>query len=94
MILIIISDTDHDLNLYLELNSWIQIMILKHALRASFVDPFLSLITNPFWYSYNTSFYLSNSDLYSLRFGMLLSCCADSLGWTKSLRLYCTITNY
>ncbi len=31
MILIIILDTDHDINLYLGLNSWIQIMILKHA---------------------------------------------------------------
>jgi hypothetical protein len=37
-------DTDHNLNLYLGLNSWIQIMILKHASEASFVDPFLSLI--------------------------------------------------
>jgi hypothetical protein len=34
----------HDLNLYLGLNSWIQIMILKHAPQASFVDPFLSHI--------------------------------------------------
>ncbi len=41
---IIILDTDHDLNLYLGLNSWIQIMILKHAPQASFADPFLSLI--------------------------------------------------
>ncbi len=42
--LIIILETDHDLNLHLGLNSWIQIMILRHALQTSFVDPFLSLI--------------------------------------------------
>jgi hypothetical protein len=44
IILDIILDTDHFLNLYLRLNSWIQIMILNHALKASFVDSFLSLI--------------------------------------------------
>jgi hypothetical protein len=44
IILDIFLDTDHDLNLYLGLKSWIQIIILKHALQASFVDPFLSII--------------------------------------------------
>jgi hypothetical protein len=53
IILDIILDTDHDLNLYLGPNSCIQIMILNLALQASFVDPFLSLIKIHFGTSSN-----------------------------------------
>jgi hypothetical protein len=51
----------------LDLIPWIQIMILKHAPRASFVDPILSLIKSVL------DLYLSNSDLFSLRSSTLQS---------------------
>ncbi len=91
MILIIILDKDYDLNLYLGLTSWIQIMILNHAPLASFADPLLSLIkihfsatSNPFWP-------LSIIYLFPGRISMLLfpwECCISSLGkWAYGMPL-------
>ncbi len=81
-------DTDHDLNLYLGLHSWIQIMILNLALQALFVDPFLSLIihfgttSNPFFPTLDSHF--SQVRISTLLF-LFLSCCISSLG----KRAYC-----
>jgi hypothetical protein len=82
IILDIILDTDHFLNLYLRLNSWIQIMILNHALQASFVDLFLSLIKSilvllvtPFL---TLDSLFSQARISTLLF-LLLLCCISSL---------------
>jgi hypothetical protein len=85
MILIIILDTDHDFNLSLGLNSWIQIVVLNLALQASFVHPFPSLIKF-ILVKLKTNFYLLNSDLFHLSSACssLSLCC--SLGWTNGRR--------
>ncbi len=89
IILDIFLNADHDLNLYLGLNSWTwrQIMILNLAPEASFVDPCLSLIKsilvllrNPFFLLLNSHFSQVGSALSSSS-----SCCAVSLAWEEEL---------
>jgi hypothetical protein len=72
MILIIILDTEHDLNLYLGLKSWIKIMISNLALQASFADPLLSLVKIYFGATSNPFLPLLNSYLFPSRISMLL----------------------
>ena len=78
---------------YLGLIFWIQLMILNLDLQASFVDPFLSLIKS-ILIQLSNHFYLSKSDVFPLRFSTLVFCRAESLGWSKGLRHYCTILYY
>ena len=53
------ADHDHNLNLYLGLNPGTQIMILKHAPRSSFTDPFLSLVIKSILVQLQNIFFIS-----------------------------------
>jgi hypothetical protein len=91
IILDIILDTDHDLNLYLGLISWTQIMIVKLGPGASFVDPFLSLIKSILVLIATPIFPTLDSHFSQVRIIVLLFlfslCCISSLG----KRAYCTL---